>query len=348
MRYRVLGRSGLKVAPLALGTGHFGGPTPEVEAWSILDQALDAGINLIDTADAYKGGKSEQIIGRYLSARHRRSQVVLATKVGSAKTVRPEQRAGSRVHILEACEASLRRLGTDYIDLYQLHRPDFDTPFAETLDALGDLVKQGKIRYAGTSTFPAWLIVEGLKTDLGSPAEWLISEQPPYNLIDRRAENELVPMALRFGIALIPWSPTAGGILSGQYCATSLSPNARLNRQGGQSRFGQRVTRPAVAAAARVVELASSLGLTATQLALLWCKEQPGVTAPIFGPRTVPHLQDALQILYSRLDPEVGAELDLVNGPGNAQGDFHNSASWMKSTLNFEPYTAAFPAGSDM
>ncbi|MEM6775111.1 MAG: aldo/keto reductase, partial [Pseudomonadota bacterium] len=203
MKYRQLGRCGLRVSTLALGTDNFANPTPESEAARILETALDAGINLVDTSNSYAAGESEAIIGRALKRNGRRSEVVLATKVFYPTGMGPNDGGNSRQHILDACEASLRRLQVDHIDLYQLHRPSPDVPVEETLGALTDLVRQGKVRYIGCSTHPAWQLMESLLVSELRGLERFVSEQPPYNLLDRRIENELVPLCEKYGVGLI-------------------------------------------------------------------------------------------------------------------------------------------------
>ena len=192
--YRVLGRSGVKVASLALGTGNFSDPTPEDEAVRIINRAIDAGINLIDTGNSYSDGESERFIGRALAEGGRRHEVILATKVFYKVGPGPNDEDLSRLHLIRACEDSLRRLQTDYIDLYQLHRPSPTIPFDETLGALTDLVRQGKVRYIGSSVHPSWKIMEGIMVSELKGYARFVSEQPPYNLLDRRIENEIVPL----------------------------------------------------------------------------------------------------------------------------------------------------------
>jgi aryl-alcohol dehydrogenase-like predicted oxidoreductase len=337
--YRSLGRTGVQVSPLCLGAMNFGTPTPEDEARRIIDAALDGGINFIDTANVYNAGASEEIVGRALKANGRRDEVVLATKVFSVVGSGPNDRGGSRYHIMKACEDSLRRLQTDHIDLYQLHRPSLEIPQDETLRALDDLVRSGKVRYIGASTFPAWLVMEALSVSERQNLARFISEQPPYNLLDRRIENELVPLAQRYGLALLPWSPLAGGILAGRYNAVEegVPSGSRLDRNGRESAFGERVTRRAVAAARALEGIARERGLTASQLALLWCKDQPGITAPIVGPRTMQQLTDALGILERALEDADRTRLDALNGPGSAVSDFHNSNPWMKARIQDLP-----------
>jgi aryl-alcohol dehydrogenase-like predicted oxidoreductase len=313
---------------------NFGGPTPEDESLRIIDAALDGGINFIDTADVYNGGESELIVGRALQRNGKRNDVVLATKVNGVMGPGPNDRGISRYHIMQACEESLRRLQTDRIDLYQLHRSSLTIPQDETLRALDDLVRAGKVRYIGCSTFPAWMVMEGLATSERYSLVRFVSEQPPYNLLDRRIENELVPLAQRYGMALLPWSPLAGGILAGRYTSAENAPEgSRLARSGRESMFGDRVTQRGLVVAHAVDALARERGMTSSQLALLWCKDQPGITSPIIGPRTLEQLQDALQILDRNLDPEDQRRLDALNGPGNVVADFHNSNEWMKARI---------------
>ena len=335
MEYRSLGRTGVQVSPLCLGAMNFGDPTPEDESIRMIDAALDGGINFIDTANVYNAGESERIVGKALQANGRRDEVVLATKAYNAMGPGPNDRGNSRLHIMRACEDSLRRLQTDHIDLYQLHRPALAIPQDETLRALDDLVRSGKVRYIGSTTFPAWLVMEALSLSDRHSLARFISEQPPYNLLDRRIENELVPLAQRYGLALLPWSPLAGGILAGRYDDAAAGPEgSRLARMGGRdSLFGQRLTARGVVAAREVGALARERGLTSSQLALLWCKDQPGITAPIIGPRTLVQLQDALGVLDRSFDSGDAARLDTLNGPGNAVSDFHNSNDWMKARV---------------
>ncbi len=334
MTYRSLGRTGVQVSPLCLGAMNFGGPTPEDESHRIIDAALDGGINFIDTANVYNGGESEQIVGRALQRNGRRDEVVLATKAHGKMGPGPNDQGNSRYHLIRACEDSLRRLQTDRIDLYQMHRPALDIPQDETLRALDDLVRAGKVRYIGCSTHPAWMVMEAIMVSERYGLARYISEQPPYNLLDRRIENELVPLAERYGMALLPWSPLAGGILAGRYNdPESLPEDSRLARSGRDSMFGQRVTRRGVEVARELAPIAQERGLTISQLALLWCKDQPAITSPIIGPRTMDQLTDALGVLEHHLDDETRARLDALNPPGNAVSDFHNSNNWMKARV---------------
>ncbi len=234
MDYRLLGRTGVRVSPLCLGTMNFGGPTGKEESIAILNRALEADINFVDTANAYNAGESERIVGEALKQNGKREHIVLATKVHSKVGPGPNERGTSRYHIVKACEDSLRRLQTDHIDLYQLHRPSLDIPQDETLRALDDLVRAGKVIYIGCSNHPAWLIMEALaisdRHDLGR----FVSAQPPYNLLDRRSENELVPFCQKHGLAIIPWSPLAGGILTGRYAQKTVPSGSRADLAGSR------------------------------------------------------------------------------------------------------------------
>ncbi len=332
MEYRTLGRTGVKVAPIGLGTANFADPTPEDEAQRILFRALDAGINLIDTGDTYAMGESERIIGRALAESGRRDEIFLATKSFYPTGPGPNDRGGSRLRLIRACEDSLRRLQTDHIDLYQIHRPDPDVPVDETLGALTDLVRQGKVRYIGCSTHPAWKVMEALMvSELKGYARY-ISEQPPYNLLDRRIENELIPMCQAQGLAVLPWSPLAMGILAGRYNEGGFPSDSRATLRGGI--YADRVSPRAVEAGRAFSELAQQAGLPPAQLALLWVKDQPGVTAPLFGARTVEQLEHVLPVLDRRLSDDLRAACDALVPPGSAVANFHNSAAWMKMRIN--------------
>jgi len=334
MNYRPLGCTGVRVSPLCLGTFNFGSATPESDATRIIHKAIDAGINFLDTADYYNNGESERIVGKALKG-HARAGVLIATKVHYPMPGDPDPngRGNSRHHILNAVEASLRRLQTDYIDLYQLHRPDFNTSQEETLRALDDLITQGKVRYIGSSTFPAWMVMEAIGISKQHGWARFVTEQPPYNLLDRRIENELVPLALRYGIGLLPWSPLAMGMLTGRYADAERFPaDSRAGRIGAI--YAERITPQAIEKGNALLPLAREHDLTPSQLALLWCKDQSAVTALIIGPRVESHLDDALPLLEMSLDAETASALDRVFPPGTAFADFHNSSGWMKMKVS--------------
>lgn len=336
MEYRPLGRTGVMVSSLCLGVMNFGGVTNTEDSIVMIDRAIDAGINFIDTANVYNAGESEVVLGKALKANGKRDAIVLATKVNGAMGNGLNDRGISRYHLIKACEDSLRRLQTDHIDLYQLHRPSLTIPQDETLRALDDLVRAGKVRYIGSSTFPAWMVMEGLAVSERYSLARFISEQPPYNLLDRRIENELVPLCQKYGIALLPWSPLAGGILAGRYRNNgsngSFPEGSRAERMG--TTFQDRITETGLNAATKVSEMAQERGMTASQFALLWCKDQPGITSPIIGPRTMNHLEDALGIADKTLADEDRALLDSLVHPGTVVADFHNSNEWMKARIH--------------
>jgi 1-deoxyxylulose-5-phosphate synthase len=319
------------VSPLCLGTMNFGDPTGEAASIEIIHAALDAGINFIDTANVYNQGESEIITGKALQGR--RERIILATKVHFPTSDDPNDRGNSRRNIMRACDDSLRRLKTDYIDLYQIHRPNMDVPVDETLGALTDLVKAGKILYAGCSTHPAWMVMEALAVSERLGLVRYISEQPPYNLLDRRIENELVPLAQRCNLAIIPWAPLAQGLLAGRYPdEEELPAGSRAARLSG-SIYADRITPPGIRAGARFTRLAREFGRSPAQLAFLWCKDQPGITSPIVGPRTMEQLQDLLPVLESEISAEERAACDEINPPGRVIADFHNTAGWMKTRI---------------
>ena len=330
MDYRVFGRTGLRVAPLALGTDNFLNPTSALESAQIINTALDAGINVIDTSDSYKNGAAEQIIGQTLADNKRRDQVLIATKVHYPTGTGANDCGNSRQHILKACADSLRRLQTDYIDLYQLHRLD-DTPLEETLSALNDLVQRGWVRYIGCSTAPAWRILEAVQYSAARGWAGFVSEQPPYNLLDRRVENELLPMTKKYGLAVLPWSPLAMGVLAGRYANASLDSRAAL--RGGI--YAARVSDKAIAVGNQFVALAQDFGYDPAQLAVLWVKDQAGITAPIIGPRTLEQLQNYLPVLEMSLPDQLQTACDALVPAGSAVANFLNSSGWSKQRLEW-------------
>jgi aryl-alcohol dehydrogenase-like predicted oxidoreductase len=332
VEHRRLGRTGALVAPLALGTDNILNPTPEDESSRMIIRALDGGINLIDTSNSYGSGEAERVIGRVLAESGRRDEAVIATKVHYPTGPGPNDRGNSRLHIMRACEQSLRRLQTDRIDLYQLHRPDFDVPPDETLAALTDLVRQGKVCYIGSSTAPAWKVLEGvLLAELRGFASF-VTEQPPYNLLDRRIENELVPMALKYGLGLLPWSPLAMGVLAGRYADDNIRPEgSRAALRGGI--YAARVSQQAVEAGNRFVRLAREAGVDPARLAIAWVMHQPAVVAPLIGPKSVEQLEHLLPVMDITISTDILAACDEICAPGSAVANFHNTAPWMKMQI---------------
>jgi aryl-alcohol dehydrogenase-like predicted oxidoreductase len=331
MEYRFLGRTGVKISPLALGTANFASPTPEDEAAKIIDRAIDAGINLIDTGNTYANGESERFIGRALKKSGKREQVLISTKVHYPVGPGPNQRGNSRLHIIKACKDCLKRLQMDHIDLFQLHRHSDDSHTAETLGALTDLVRWGMVTYIGASTHPAWKVQEAIMYSELKGYERFVSEQPPYNLLDRRIENELVPMCLANGLSIFPWSPMAMGILCGRYDSMDFPKDSRAALRGGI--YAERVTPRGIVVGKQFVELAKEKGLTPSQLALLWVKDQKGITAPLIGPRSVAQLEEFLPVIEMTLDKKTRKACDELVPPGSAVANFHNTATWMKMKI---------------
>jgi len=333
MEYRRLGRSGLKVSSLCLGTDNFANPTPEIECAAMIDAALDGGINFIDTSNSYVHGECESIIGRALAKNKRRGEVILATKVFYPTGPGPNDQGGSRRHILRACEDSLRRLQTEHIDLYQTHRPSFDCPIEETLEAMTHLVRQGKVLYIGSTTSPAWKVMEAVLVSEMRGYSRFVSEQSPYNLLDRRIENELVPLCREHGLAILPWAVLGMGVLAGRYPEAERFPkDSRAALRGGI--YAERVTPKGVDIGRRFVHLAKEHGIPPAQLAVLWAKEQPGITAPLIGPRSVEQLKHLLPVGDMKLDEAIRAECDALVPPGSAAANFFNSAPWMKMKIS--------------
>jgi aryl-alcohol dehydrogenase-like predicted oxidoreductase len=333
MEYRMLGRSGVLVSPLCLGTMNFGGPTNEEDSFAIMQKAVESRINFFDTANVYTKGESERITGKFLKENNLRERIVLATKVFSRVGDLPNEGGATRYHIIKACEDSLQRLQTDHIDLYQLHRPPLTHPQDETLRAFDDLIRAGKVRYIGCSTHPAWMVMEALSISERYGLNRYISEQPPYNLLDRRIENELVPLCQKYGLAILPWSPLAMGILAGRYIQTGNFPEDSRAHLWDSSMVKARITQRGIEVGQAVSKMAQERGFTASQFSLLWTKDQPGVTAPIVGPRTLAHLEDALGIMDKTLNEADRPLFDELVHPGTAVSDFHNSNDWMKARI---------------
>lgn len=344
MEYRNLGRTGVKVSPLCLGTDCFADPLPEKECAKILNRAVEAGINLLDTGDSYAEGEGERIIGRTLKESGMRHSVLLATKCDHGQRrpgltldefvpeLGPNQNGPTRLNIIRAVEESLRRFQTDYIDLYQIHRQDLEVHIEETLSALTDLVRLGKIRYIGCSTHPAWAVMEAIMlSELKGYVRYNV-EQPPYNLLDRRIENELLPMAQAHGLGILAWSPLAMGVLAGRYSKADEYPTgSRAALRGGF--YADRVTAKGIEVGNKFVKLANDAGLKPAQLAVLWCKDQPGVTAPLIGPGSLKHLEDYIPVLEMSLDDSMREACDNLVPPGSAVANFHNTAGWMKGQI---------------
>jgi aryl-alcohol dehydrogenase-like predicted oxidoreductase len=317
MKYRTLGRTGIKVSPYALGAMMFGaaGNPDHDDSIRIIHKALDTGINFIDTAEAYSNGESEEIVGKALKGR--RDDVVLATKVRPfymAMGDDPNQRGNSRRYITTAVENSLRRLQTDYIDLYQIHRPDPDTDIEETLSALSDLIHAGKVRAIGSSTMPASDIVEAQWVAERRGLERFRAEQPPYSILDRGIEAEVLPIAQRYGMGILVWSPLAQGLLTGRVRKgqqTDLRRTAMFSHMRDERRLD---------AVEKIVPLADEAGLPMTHLAMAFAIAHPGVTSAIIGPRTMEQLDDLLASVDVTLTDEIIDRIDEIAPPGTDVG----------------------------
>lgn len=326
MQYRDLGRTGVQVSQLCLGCMMFGGKTEPAASMDIIDRAIDAGINFFDTANVYNRGRSEEVVGQALRRNGKRDRIVLATKVhGRMVEDDPNGLGNHRRHIIQQCEASLRRLQTDWIDIYQLHRPDSGLPIDETLRALDDLIRAGKVRYIGTSTFAAWQLMEALWVAKELRLNRFISEQPPYHLLDRRIERELVPFAQTYGVALIPWSPLAGGFLTGKYRPGEARPEDTRLAGRDDPRTRALFSEPSFAVLEVVEAMAAEKGVTPGQLALAWVIQQPAITAPIIGPRTMEQLEDNLGAIDVTLTPDDLRRLDEVSPPGRVIAPYYEA-----------------------
>jgi aryl-alcohol dehydrogenase-like predicted oxidoreductase len=317
MQLRNLGVTGVKVSPLCLGAMMFGdwGNTDHDESIRIIHAALDAGINFIDTADVYSRGESEEIVGKALKGR--RDNVVLATKVHGAMGDDPNEFGDSRRWIVKEVDNSLRRLGTDWIDLYQIHRPEEDTNIDETLGALSDLVHQGKVRYIGSSTFPASQIVEAQWVAEKRVRERFITEQPPYSLLVRGIENDVLPTCKRYGMGVIPWSPLAGGWLTGKWRKGHDAPEStRAQRLPHRYDLSLPENQRKLDAAEELAKLAEEAGISLIHMAIAFVMRHPAVTAPIIGPRTMEQLESQLGAAEVELSDDVLDRIDEIVPPG--------------------------------
>jgi aryl-alcohol dehydrogenase-like predicted oxidoreductase len=307
MEYRRMGRSGLKVSEVCLGTMTFGHGTDEAEAKRIVDLAFDAGVNFFDTANSYGGGESESLLGKALEGRRR--EAIVATKFFNPMGPGPNDSGMSRVHVMQSIEESLRRLRTDYIDLYYVHHVDTQTPLDELLRAMDDLIRQGKVRYLACSNYEAWRLMEALWTSDSRGWSRFECYQPQYSLVVRDIEQELVPLCRYKGLGIVAWSPLAGGFLSGKY-----RPGARTvegTRSEEQWAYPERYfAANADETLAALLEVARELDRSPAQVAVRWVLEQPGVTAAIIGARTVEQARENLKAGYFRLE---GATLERLN-----------------------------------
>jgi aryl-alcohol dehydrogenase-like predicted oxidoreductase len=332
MEHRFLGRTGVSVSKFCLGAMMFGawGNSDHDECVRIIHRALDAGINFIDTADVYAQGESEEIVGKALAG-GRRDDIILATKFHGAMGDDPNRQGSSRRWIIREVEDSLRRLGTDWIDLYQVHRPRTDTDVEETLSALSDLIHQGKVRYVGSSTFPAGQIVEAQWVARDRHLQRFVSEQPPYSILVRAVEADVLPTCARHGMAVIPYSPLTGGWLSGRWRKDAgQQPSSRSSRLPERFDLSQPANQRKLEAVEQLARLADEAGITLIQLAIAFVLNHPAVTAPIIGPRTMEQLESQLAAADVVLDQAVLDRIDDIVPPGTtinpADNSFQNPA----------------------
>ncbi|QDU34748.1 General stress protein 69 [Poriferisphaera corsica] len=332
MEYRILGRTGIRVSPLTLGTMTYGSTTSQDEADKIVATSIDAGINLIDTANVYNTGISEQFVGKAIAKTGLREHIVLATKchgnMFKDQPLNPNRWGNSRRQIIQQCEASLTRLNTDYIDLYQIHRPDPHCPIDETMRALDDLVRSGKVRYIGCSTFAAWQLVESLWVSEKLSLNRFVTEQPPYNLLDRRIERELIPACQHYGLGILPWSPLAGGFLTGKYTRQNTSPKDARYTNSQNPRVNELMSERCFDAIEKLQELARQKDTSLTTLSLAWCMNQPGITSPIIGPRTLEQLIDNLSALNLSITDADREAIDSIIPPGTFLSHYYDTRSY--------------------
>ena len=333
MEYRPFGRTGVQVSEICLGTMMFGGRTDKEESVRIIDHALDCGVNFVDTANVYAANESERIVGEALAKSSKRQTTVLATKVHGVQGDDVNARGLSRRHIIEACEDSLRRLQTDWIDLYQLHRSNAEVPIDETLRALDDLIHAGKVRYVGTSMFTGWKLIESLWVAKELGLNRFVCEQPAFHMLDRTAEREVIPAARSYGIAIIPWGPLCGGLLSGKYERDGGGEAGRWT--DGRDNAGREATPLAWDVVDLVKKMASEKGCSASQVALAWCAAQPGVTAPIIGPRTYEQVVDNLGAVEVELDQDDFDRIDALVPPNAVAVRYYDRAQG----LDLRPHT---------
>lgn len=314
MKYRTLGNSGLQVSELGLGANNFGWWADEKMSVAVIMRALELGINYIDTADMYDRGRSEEFVGKALKGK--RADIIVASKFATPMGDGPNDKGGSRHYIMRAVEASLKRLQTDYIDLYQMHVPDPDTPIQETLSALDDLVRSGKVRYIGCSNFAAWQLCEALWTSRFNHLHAFVTIQVRYNVLERAIETELVPCCRKYGVGVIPWGPLAGGFLTGKY------------EQGKQAPAGARLAQPVGIYShiftddnwdrlTRLKAFAEKRGHTVAELAIAWLLAKPWTTSVIAGARTPEQLSANLPAMEWQLTDAEMAQIDAIAAPVN-------------------------------
>ena len=318
MQYRNLGRTGVKVSRLCLGTMMFGGPAPEADSIRIIHRAIDDGINFIDTANIYNAGESEVVVGKAIA--DRRHQVVLATKGRQAMGTGPNTSGATRLHLMRELDNSLRRLGTDFVDIYYVHTPDYETPIEETLRALDDMVRSGKVHYIACSNFRAWRLCEALWTSQRLNLHAFCCVQPLYNMVNRDIEVELLPLCQEYNIGVVSYSPLARGILTGKYKPGETAPEGSRAARKDPRMLQAEWREDSLKVAAEIAAHCQSRGVSPSQFALAWCLANPIITSIIIGPRTLEQYEDNLGCLEINVTDEDEALVDSLVPPGEHSG----------------------------
>ena len=318
MEYTTLGNAGVKVSPLCLGTMMFGGPTNEADSIRIMHKALDVGINFFDTANMYNAGESEVVIGKAIS--DRRDQVVLATKGRQKMGEGPNDQGASRVHLMRALEDSLKRLKTDSVDIYYTHMPDYETPIEETLRAMDDMVRSGKVRYIACSNFRTWRVMESLWTSDALNLHSFACVQPLYNIMNRDIEVELLPMCAEYGLGVVSYSPLARGILTGKYQPGQSYPEGSRAARNDKRMKEAELREESIRLAQDLAGYCNKKSIPVSQFALAWCLANPIITSVIIGPRTMEQFEDNLGCLNVEITEEDEAFVDTLVPPGEHSG----------------------------
>ena len=326
MEYKTLGWAGVKVSSLCLGTMMFGGPTNEKDSIRIIHRAMDAGINFLDTANVYNAGESERVIGKAVS--ENREKWVIATKVHGSMGDDVNESGSHRFHIMSAVEASLKRLSTDHIDVYYLHRWDASTRIAESLRALDDCVRQGKVRYIACSNFEAWRIGEALWTSEKLGLEEFVCVQPLYNIVNRDIEVEMLPFCQKYGVGVVPYSPLARGVLSGKYLPGKKPPKGSRAARKDRRILQTELREESFDVAQKLKPLADAHGKTLTQFVLAWVLANPTITSVIIGPRTMEQLEDNLGCLDCIITENDETAIDQLVPPGEHTGKGYNDPAY--------------------
>ncbi len=326
MEYKTLGRAGVNVSPLCLGTMMFGGPTNEKDSIRIIHKALDAGINFMDTANVYNDGESERIIGK--AVRENREKWVIATKVHGSMGEDVNASGSHRFNIMSAVEASLKRLDTDHIDVYYLHRWDASTRIAESLRALDDCVRQGKVRYIACSNFEAWRVCEAFWTSEKYGLEEFVCVQPLYNIVNRDPEVELLPFCEKYGVGVVPYSPLARGVLAGKYLSGKKPPAGSRAARKDRRILQTELREESYEVAQKLKPLADAHGKTLTQFSLAWVLANPTITSVIIGPRTMAQLEDNLECLDCTPTETDETTINELVPPGEHTGKGYNDPAY--------------------